>query len=171
MEYFMKKSFLNAWNLIVPKHEKTEYVSSKRSSGRKFRFTSSTLNHVDSLAQLPVEEFLSPLEVTDTFDLFADGEKCLERVKFKELKSSHFSCKNFSAFLCRTPQGNASIVIARRQIRQLQVVILMHQMNFTGGKTVAMIALADMLRSAGFKVKITALWLTSSPPKNRNLWH
>lgn len=155
--------------------KKSQYEFVKRSNGQRILVSSQAVGSKDMLSSLPFEELLSPNEVTDTFELFEKKLFGFRRVKFRNMFAERFSSDEHHVFLFATSRGNASIVIAKRNIGnsvvttenqdQPHVTIIMHQVNFSGGKTTAMIALANMLQNAGCKVKIVCLWLTSTPPK------
>lgn len=143
-----------------------ELVLRKRSSGRETHLSMPRDFPSSALLALPIETMLSPTELTDTFDIFLKTQENKKlRLSFSELQRTKAENEVFTAFLFSTGQGNASITVARKRLRPLNCTIVLSQINFTGGKTTAMISLAENLQSAGFDVTILALWLTSTPPK------
>lgn len=143
-----------------------ELVLRKRSSGRETHLSMPRDFPLPALLALPIETMLSPTELTDTFDIFLKtSENKKLRLNFLDLQKVRAENELFTAFLFPTGQGNASITVARKRLRPLNCTIVLSQINFTGGKTTAMLSLAENLRSAGFDVTILALWLTSTPPK------
>lgn len=143
-----------------------ELVLRKRSSGREFNLRLPKQLHHADLAALPVDSMLAPNELTDTFDIFTPSEQGGKlRMKFADLQRSKAENESFTAFLFPTNRGNASVTIARKNLRPLKCAITLNQINFKGGKTLAMMTLAKDLMAAGYEVEIISLWLDSTPPK------
>ena len=100
-----------------------------------------------------------------TLDLYLERGSSQRRIVaqsgFRGTVSTH---EGIDTFQFRTAPGNLSLSLLRTAPRRpIRVVVLLQQLNYSGGKTTAQFKLASMLRAAGFEVSLTALWLTSTP--------
>ncbi len=140
----------------------------------KRRPTAAALRMLPGRERQATDEATFPIKVDDllprslahtTLDLYCDQGGRETRLSFPAgLRNEVISFDGIDLFPFRTAYGNLSLSLFRTDRRPpLRVTILVHQLNFSGGKTTFAFQLASVLRSVGFDVTIAALWLTSTP--------
>ena len=142
-------------------------IARRRTSGNPLRIDpNGTSSNSDISFSMPLDHLLPRSVAHTTIDFYRE-----ERGRETRLRSPrHFqvspgSHDGIAAFPFTTAMGNLSLSLVRTvRRRPLRVVVLIRQLNFSGGKTTAMFKLASVFRAAGFDVRLMALWLTSTPP-------
>lgn len=125
--------------------------------------------------EIPVKALLLRELAQVTLDIHTKVDGRLTRVVWQDQTPDATTHHGIDLLNLRTGQGNHSISLFRRDVREkLKVSVVLLQYNFSGGKTTAMFTLASALKEAGFDVTLVALLLTNSsmayqPPEDVKL--
>ncbi|MDQ3345293.1 MAG: glycosyltransferase, partial [Chloroflexota bacterium] len=142
-------------------------IAKPRSGGQSLRIRPSGGNPgLDSTFSVPLHHLLPRGMAHTTLDLYREERgKEIRIVSQRPSRCGREHDHEIAALPYTTASGNLSLSLLRTVRRgPLRIVVVVHQLNFSGGKTTAMFELASVLRAAGFDVTLTALWLTSTPP-------
>ena len=114
---------------------------------------------------LPFNHLLPRSVAQTTLDLAVERRGKPKRLKYpRGYRAEPISLAGVRAHPYATVHGNFSVAVVRGEARPpLRVVVLLHQLNFSGGKTTMLFTLAGVLESAGFDVALTPFWLSSTP--------
>jgi glycosyltransferase involved in cell wall biosynthesis len=114
----------------------------------------------------PLDHLLPRSVVHTTVDFYREERGRQIRLRSpRGFQGGHGTHDGIEAFAYTTAKSNLSLSLLRTVSRRpLKVVVIVRQLNFSGGKTTAMFELASVFQAAGFDVTLTALWLTSTPP-------
>jgi len=115
---------------------------------------------------VPLSDLLPRGLAHATLDLFRERRGVETRIPFPPALRTGISnvSDGVAVFAYPTTQQTLALSMFRTEIRRpLRLVILLHQFNYTGGKTRFVFDLAGNMQAAGFDVTLTALWLTPKP--------
>ncbi|MEJ7803405.1 MAG: glycosyltransferase [Candidatus Limnocylindria bacterium] len=141
-------------------------IAKPRTSAAVLRIDpSSDPSVADATFSMSVEHLLPRSVAHTTIDLYREERGRESRISApQDFQGKPGSSHGIAVFPYTTAKGNLSLSLVRTlRRRPLRVVVLVHQLNFSGGKTTMMFKLASMLQAAGFDVTLTAFWLTSTP--------
>lgn len=120
------------------------------------------------VGRISAEEMALGIPVLVAFDLYlCSAERCLRLAATAANQPKVLRTSGLELLPWAKPDGHFSIILTRAASMPesgFDVAILLNQINYTGGKTKAMITLATQLKSQGFKVKIVVLHLAAEPP-------
>lgn len=102
------------------------------------------------------------------FDIYISYGEEKVRLKTDNIEPSEsFVAGNCTVIPYKTVKNNASLQIMKASLspeRGYDVAIFLRQINYTGGKTKAMLNLASQLKDRGLEVKIILFTVNSEPP-------
>ncbi|TYB82443.1 glycosyltransferase family 4 protein [Maritimibacter fusiformis] len=119
-------------------------------------------------ATVPVAALLVDSALIITFDLYLvlDGQ-CTRLAASQSGHPKSLPVDGFEILPWTREDQSCSLIISRARSQPkagFDVAVVLNQINYTGGKTKAMITLAGQLKSQGLKVKIVAMNLSKEPP-------
>ncbi len=130
-------------------------------------------DYVESSFELEAADLVRYSSFAETFDFWiaADGKSHRVRCPFW-LERTVYSGRGYDLLPYATVDGNLSLSTVRRApaavidatSRRPRGVIFVVQVNYSGGKTRAMLTLAEQLQELGFAMTVVALRLTPTPP-------
>ncbi|MDQ3691674.1 MAG: glycosyltransferase [Chloroflexota bacterium] len=142
-------------------------IARQRTSGSSMRIDpQATSDDPDVHFSMPLDHLLPRSVAHTTVDFYREERGRETRLRSPSgFQDGHGFHDGIEAFSYTTAKANLSLSLLRTvRRRPLKVVVIVRQLNFSGGKTTAMFELASVFQAAGFDVTLTALWLTSTPP-------